>query len=225
MSGRLGRWMLRGTGGALVSGGIGGYYAYTWAKKNMGDDAVDRLIDFYEVALPATIEYKWVEAKTETLPKVAPWIFSPVTDEEEMAQFEVLHKKWAKPVFDKCMKLGGFYYKNGQKIAANQGGIFPKYYQDMFQPFLNNLPPQPFSEVKAMLEHELGKPDQVFSSVSETPIGVASIGQAHRAVLKDGSRVVVKVQNPTAERFFRGDVFALKTLMDIFMPRALLLAV
>ena len=28
---------------------------------------------------------------------------------EELAQFEVLHRRWAKPIFDKCMKLGGFY--------------------------------------------------------------------------------------------------------------------
>ena len=217
---RVGRWVLRGTGGALVGGGLGGAYAYSWAKSTMGEEAVGRLLDFYEVALPATCEYKWLEAKCESLPKVAPFLFPPVTDEEELAQFQVLHRKWAKPTFDKCMKLGGFYYKNGQKIASNQGGIFPKFYQDLFQPFLNDLPPRPFAEVKATLEEELGGPvESVFQSVTETPVGVASIGQAHRAQLKDGTRVIVKVQNPTAERYFRGDVFALKTLMDIFMPQ------
>lgn len=52
------------------------------------------------------------------------------------------------------------------------------------------------------------------------PIGCASIGQAHRATLRStGERVVVKVQNPEAERTFRGDVFALRTLVDVFMPQ------
>ena len=50
------------------------------------------------------------------------------------------------------MKLGGFYCKSGQKIASNMGGIYPKFYQDMFQPFLNDLPARPFSEVKITLE-------------------------------------------------------------------------
>ena len=69
------------------------------------------------------------------------------------------------------------------------GGIYPKFYQDMFQPFLNDLPARPFSEVKITLEAELGKPiDQVFASFNEEPLGVASIGQAHRAVLKESRR-------------------------------------
>ena len=51
-------------------------------------------------------------------------------------------------------------------------------------------------------------------------MGCASIGQVHRATLKStGERVVVKVQNPEAERTFRGDVFALKVLVDAFAPQ------
>ena len=44
--------------------------------------------------------------------------------------------------------------------------------------------------------------------------------QAHRAVLRStGGRVVVKVQNPEAERTFKGDVFALRSLIHVFMPQ------
>ena len=187
----------------------------------MGDDAVARLISYDVVALPAIIEYKWVEAKCEKLPKVAPVLFPPVSDEEERKQFEVLHEKWKRPLFDKFMELGGFYYKSGQKIASNQGGVVPKAYIDMFQPFLNAIPPRDPAEVRAVIESELGRPrEEVFSSFDETPIGCASIGQAHRATLKaTGEAVVVKVQNPEAERTFRGDVFALKVLVDFFMPQ------
>ena len=83
---------------------------------------------------------------------------------------------------------------------------------DTFQPFLNDIPPRDPAAVRAVIEGELGRPmDEVFSSFTWEPIGCASIGQAHRATLRStGERVVVKVQNPEAERTFRGDVLALK---------------
>ena len=76
-------------------------------------------------------------------------------------------------------------------------------------------------KIRAVVEGELGRPmEEVFSSFSEEPIGCASIGQAHRAVLREtGERVVVKVQNPDAERTFRGDIMACKIIVDIFAPQ------
>ena len=101
-------------------------------------------------------------------------------------------------------RRAGFYYKSGQKVAANTGGVVPKFYVDMFQPFLNDIPPREQESVKRVIEGELGRPmAEVFSSFTWEPIGCASIGQAHRATLRStGERVVVKVQNPEAERTF-----------------------
>ena len=214
--------MLRRLGGAATGLGVaGGLVAYFEARRRMGEDALQRLISYDTVALPAILEYKWEEAKCEKLPKVLPAFFPPVTDDEERRRFEVLHERWKLPLYNKFMELGGFYYKSGQKIASNQGGVVPKAYIDMFQPFLNAIPPRDPAEVRAVMEAELGQPrEEVFSTFDETPIGCASIGQAHRATLKaTGEHVVVKVQNPEAERTFRGDVFALKVLIDIFMPQ------
>ena len=209
---------------ALGTAGVGtaaGAYGYSEAKRTMGEDAVSRLISYNKVALPAILQYKMVEFQCEKLPKLAPSLFPPVSDAEELKKFAVLHEKWKKPLFDKFMELGGFYYKSGQKIASNQAGVVPKVYIDMFQPFLNAIPPRDPAEVRAVMEQELGRPrEEVFSQFEEKPIGCASIGQAHRAVLKaTGERVVVKVQNPEAERTFRGDVFALKVLVDVFGPQ------
>ena len=187
----------------------------------MGDDAVDRLISYSKVISPAIMEYKWEEAKCEKFPQVAPLLFPPVSEEEQKLRFEKLHNKWAEPIRDCFMDLGGFYYKSGQKIASNVGGVWPKLYIDTFQPFLNDIPAQTPDEVRAVVEKELGCPrEEVFSSWDDTPIGCASIGQVHRAVLKEtGERVVVKVQNPEAERTFKGDVFSLKVVCDTFMPQ------
>ena len=189
----------------------------------MGDDALQRIIKYDKMAVPAIIEYKWLEAKCETLPESMPFLFPKVTEAEETAQFQVLHDKYAQPMYDLFMDLGGFYYKSGQKIAANMMGVVPKTYIDLFQPFLNDIPARSMDDIRAVIEGELGegrKLEDVFENFNETPIGCASIGQVHKATLRaDGRRVVVKVQNPEAERTFRGDVFALKVVVDAFMPQ------
>ena len=70
--------------------------------------------------------------------------------------------------------------------------------------------PTPFApgEARAVLERSLGRPlEEVFSYWEEDPMGAASIGQVHRAVLRDGGRrVVVKVQYPGIEAMFRSDL-------------------
>ena len=172
------------------------------------------------MAVPAVVEYKYWEARCERLPKSMPWFFKPIDPVEETRHYEQLHHKYAPKLLEVYMKLGGFYYKSGQKVASNMGGFVPKIYQDICQPFLNDIPARDPAEVRAVVEAELKRPrDEVFATWEEEPIGCASIGQVHRATLKNGQNVVVKVQNLEAERTFKGDVFALKTLMDVAMPQ------
>ena len=55
--------------------------------------------------------------------------------------------------------------------------------------------PMPFEEAVAVIDESYGRSwKKVFSSIEETPIGSASIAQVHRAVLKTGEEVVVKIQ-------------------------------
>ena len=57
------------------------------------------------------------------------------------------------------------------------------------------MPPQDFETIRGIVESELGcKIEEVFKSFEEEPIGAASIGQVHFAALKNGRKVVVKVQ-------------------------------
>jgi predicted unusual protein kinase regulating ubiquinone biosynthesis (AarF/ABC1/UbiB family) len=65
--------------------------------------------------------------------------------------------------------------------------------------------------VVAVLERELGRPvSQLFAELEETPCGVGSIGQVHRARLRNGERVAVKVQFPGIEQAVRSDVTLLR---------------
>ena len=196
---------------------------YLWMRSTMGADSIDRIATYQKVAVPMIVDYKWLEWKLEKAPKVE-WLrsyFPQLPEEEQKRQFQELHEKHAKPLFDLFMELGGFYYKSGQKIAANISGVCPKTYIDMFQPFLNDIPARDMDDIRSVVEGELGqKIEDIFSEFEPEPIGCASIGQVHRARLKsNGQRIVVKVQNPEAERTFRGDVFALKVVVDAFMPQ------
>ena len=117
-----------------------------------------------------------------------------------------LHKREAVVARDILLRLRGYYIKLGQSLCAT--GILPSEYDEVFALFLDAVPPRDWlSEVKPVLLAELGiaSIDEVFSSFETNPIGSASIGQAHCATLKDGTKVVVKIQYPDVERYFRLD--------------------
>ena len=216
--------MLRAAGALSISGAAGATYGVSWANRELGEDAVERISNFYGTVIPMILEYKSLEFQCETLPSLVPFgLVKHVSAEDEAKLFEPLHEKWKQPVVDKFMELGGFYYKNGQRAAGNMGGFVPPVWQKAMQPFLDKIPPRPFhSVIVPIIESELGVPlGEIFSSMDPEPLGCASIGQAHRAVLRaNGERVVIKVQDPRAEKTFRGDVLALKTLTEAFFPQA-----
>lgn len=81
----------------------------------------------------------------------------------------------------------------------------------------DQCPPQPFSVIRSIVESELDFND-TFESFDPEPIGAASIGQVHRAVLKNGTHVVVKVCYPNVERLLRGDVRTIKLFAQVAQP-------
>lgn len=90
--------------------------------------------------------------------------------------------------------LGPTYIKLGQ-IMSMRSDMLPKAYCDELTKLRSDAAPMPFAQVRRALEAAYGRPlEQVFASFEETPLGSASIAQAHRAALATGEQVVVKVQ-------------------------------
>ncbi|MGQ9861075.1 MAG: ABC1 kinase family protein [Thiobacillaceae bacterium] len=93
-------------------------------------------------------------------------------------------------------ELGPTFVKLGQ-VLATRVDVFPPDWIAEFEQLHSRVPPVPFEEIRPQLEKALGRPlEEIFDSFETTAFAAASIAQVHRATLKDGSRVVVKVRRP-----------------------------
>jgi ubiquinone biosynthesis protein len=108
--------------------------------------------------------------------------------------------------------LGPTYIKLGQIISGGEG-LFPEELVSEFKLLRDRVPPEPFDDVRRVVELELGSSlDQVFERFERTPIAAASIAQVHAARLRTGEDVVVKVQRPQIARLVREDIEAMAWL-------------
>lgn len=108
--------------------------------------------------------------------------------------------------------LGPTYVKIGQ-IMSSRGDVLPENYCKELEKLRQNVRPLEAEVARAVIEEETGKKiDEIFSEFKDEPLGSASIGQAHYAVLKDGTKVVVKVQRPKIADMMRKDFALLKEL-------------
>ena len=114
-------------------------------------------------------------------------------------------------------ELGPTYIKFGQ-ILSVRPDLVPADFARELSKLQDEVPPFPFSEVSKTMETEFGSPpEELFDIFDETPFASASIGQVHRAGLKDGEMVAVKVQRPGIRKIIEIDLeimLHLATLME-----------
>ena len=117
-----------------------------------------------------------------------------------------------------CEELGATYVKLGQFVASSPT-LFPAEFVAEFQRCLDQTPPMPWSDVKRLIESELGKPiDRVYKNVERTPLASASIAQVHAATLLTGEDVVIKVQKKDVQGSLRADldlIYSLSRSLEI----------
>lgn len=90
--------------------------------------------------------------------------------------------------------LGPTYIKLGQ-IMSLHSDILPKRYCDELMKLHSDVPPMAFEQVEEVIEESYGLPwGDIFESIDRIPLGSASIAQVHRARLKTGEEVVLKIQ-------------------------------
>jgi ubiquinone biosynthesis protein len=93
-------------------------------------------------------------------------------------------------------EAGGMFVKLGQMLAGRPDVVGAAMATELAH-LQEDVEPSPADAVERLLEEELGAPaDDVFASFERRPVAAASMAQAHRATLRDGAKVVVKVQRP-----------------------------
>ena len=102
--------------------------------------------------------------------------------------------------------MGPTYVKFGQ-LLSTRPDIVPAEYILALESLQDDLEPFSFAEVEKTIEEELGvRISKAFETLESTPLAAASLGQVHRAVLRDGREVVVKVQRPNVREQVRKDL-------------------
>ncbi|HEX8171414.1 MAG TPA: AarF/UbiB family protein [Thermoanaerobaculia bacterium] len=109
--------------------------------------------------------------------------------------------------FAKALRdMGPTYVKFGQ-LLSTRPDIVPQEYIVALESLQDNLDPFSFADVEQIVEEDLGvRISKAFESFDATPLAAASLGQVHRAVLRDGRDVVVKVQRPNVREQVRKDL-------------------
>ena len=111
--------------------------------------------------------------------------------------------------------LGPTYVKIGQ-IMSSRTDLLPEIYCEELVKLRQNVQPLSPDIVRAVVEEETGKKiDEIYSEFRDEPLGSASIGQVHYGVLKDGTKVVTKVQRPLIAEMMNQDFTLLKKLAGL----------
>ncbi len=126
-----------------------------------------------------------------------------------------LHLRNAERVKKAILHLQGLFIKVGQLLSILTN-FLPKAFQEPLEALQNQIPARPFAEIEQQITVELGEhPEQVFAEFDRSPLASASIGQVHRATLKTGEKVVVKVQHLNIKSISDVDLTVMQRLVKI----------
>ena len=115
---------------------------------------------------------------------------------------------------DDLEALGPTYVKLGQLLRTRPDLLTPVAYEDLGR-LHDDVESFAFDKVEDIVESELGgKIDRLFDTFDPQPLAAASLGQVHRATLRDGREVAVKVQRPGARERVTEDLAVLTEVTD-----------
>lgn len=140
---------------------------------------------------------------------------------EEYDSLEELDESFPIRVRMVLQELGTTYIKLGQTLSTRPDLVGRTIANELTK-LQDDNPALDFDIIKKIVEKELKKPiNSVFKEFNEEPLGSASIGQVHQAILKNGKKVAVKVQKPGVEKLIKSDLAIMRFLairIDNFVP-------
>lgn len=139
------------------------------------------------------VDYKWTLRSSAT---------QNISEEERIRLKSALHLRNATRLLSTFKANGGIYIKLGQHIAA-MVYLLPEEYTSTMKVLQDQCPPTSWEEIQTLVQVETGRTiEDLFITFDDKPIGVASLAQVHRAILKPSpdspvqQEVAVKIQHP-----------------------------
>jgi ubiquinone biosynthesis protein len=130
-------------------------------------------------------------------------------------KIEVTQLNYAQRIRSVLEELGPTFIKLGQVLSTRPFLIPPDLVLELTK-LQDQVAPFPYPDVKKVIEKELGKYlSEIFPSFEEKAIASASLAQVHKAYLKDGTEVAVKVQRPGIKTIIGADMRILSMLADL----------
>jgi ubiquinone biosynthesis protein len=146
-----------------------------------------------------------LEAAAERTGKILGWKYA-----DEIAHLE--RPQRLRRVFE---VLGPTFIKLGQILATRPDLFGPEWIAE-FEKLQAQAPPVDFEDLRPQIEEDLGAPlEDVFAEVDVRPLAAASVAQVHRATLKDGTNVVLKIQRPGIRAAIEADMHLLTHLASL----------
>ncbi|KAK1289871.1 putative ABC1 protein [Acorus calamus] len=162
-----------------------------------------RRLKVFTVALVVYFDYKALQKREKWVSK------RKITELWEKA-----HERNARRVLNLIIELEGLWVKMGQYLST-RADVLPEAYISLLKQLQDSLPPRPVEEVCRTIQKELGKTmSELFSDFVDIPLATASIAQVHRATLKSGKEVVVKVQHKGIKKVILEDLKNAKSIVD-----------
>ncbi|SNS78748.1 ABC1 kinase family protein [Actinomadura mexicana] len=122
--------------------------------------------------------------------------------------------------FTHALEQGGVVFvKLGQVLSTRRDVLPPEFVQELGR-LQDGAAPVPWPQIERALREELGDPDDVFAAFDRTPLAAASIAQVHRATLRSGEDVVVKIQRPGVRAVVERDLDIVGRLARTLHDRA-----
>ncbi|PIK61444.1 putative uncharacterized aarF domain-containing protein kinase 1 [Apostichopus japonicus] len=141
------------------------------------------------------------------------WVDSSDPDSSQI--YSKIHLRSAEKLKQLACLNGGVFIKVGQHIGALDY-LLPSEYVSTLKVLHDNAPQSSLEDVKRVVEEDLNcKVDEAFSSFDEEPIGTASLAQVHKATLKDGRDVAIKVQHPKVKDYSDVDMNTIEFLLQV----------
>lgn len=111
--------------------------------------------------------------------------------------------------------LGPVYVKLGQ-LLSTRPDLLPGEYIDALTDLQANVPPVPWTDVEILIRQQLRQPlEEAFAAINPQAVAAGSIAQTHRATLKNGQEVALKVQRPGIDVIVAQDITLIRTLAEL----------